>query len=233
MIKRLCRMMGGTRIDKEEALTGLPLEGVLVGAIYAGMQSAYINSYRTGINVSELRLMLDTAWGISDTESAVEALERLLTNVDDPLMELIFRAYAKPEEAEALFDREFAGLEREQFNELINIYRTLERVGEECLEEGLAKSREEIARVRNIGWQVGRCSYVARCACDVGYIDEAQRNDFVERSRRVFHERLGSWRLLAVSYCMGRGLWNGESQAGAISIAQGLLEGEHGLMKDD
>ena len=66
------------RQNNNDPLTGESLKQVLVSAMYAEQQSAYLNSYETGLNPAAADTILQNYWGIYSSAEASETLNYLL-----------------------------------------------------------------------------------------------------------------------------------------------------------
>ena len=81
------------RMNKENAVNGTPLDHLLTSSMYAEQQTAYLNSYETGLNKSDIKKIVEDAWHIFDKAKAIETLESLLYKNDDENMNVVFMAF--------------------------------------------------------------------------------------------------------------------------------------------
>lgn len=62
LLLKLFRLFSGLRVNKKQSLQGKKLDNVLVSSMYSAQQSAYLNSYSTGLTSIELNNILQNYW---------------------------------------------------------------------------------------------------------------------------------------------------------------------------
>lgn len=77
------------RLNNHNAVRGYLLDHLLVGSMYAEQQSAYLNSYETGLNRSDIVTLAEEYWGIYNREQAIEVLQNLHDRNQDENMAIV------------------------------------------------------------------------------------------------------------------------------------------------
>lgn len=77
------------RLNNQNAVRGYLLDHLLVGSMYAEQQSAYLNSYETGLNRSDIVTLAEEYWGIYNREQAIEVLQNLHDRNQDENMAIV------------------------------------------------------------------------------------------------------------------------------------------------
>ena len=57
------------RLNNQNAVRGYLLDHLLVGSMYAEQQSAYLNSYETGLKRSDIVTLAEEYWGIYNSKA--------------------------------------------------------------------------------------------------------------------------------------------------------------------
>ena len=60
------------RLNDKNVVVGQQLDYLLISSMYAEQQSAYLNSYETGLSKSILKTILEDYWSIFDKDGAIE-----------------------------------------------------------------------------------------------------------------------------------------------------------------
>ena len=81
------------RLNEKNAVKGYLLDHLLVSSMYAEQQSAYLNSYETGLNKSDIIKLVETYWEISNQNQAIEILQSLHNRNQDKNMDVVYKAF--------------------------------------------------------------------------------------------------------------------------------------------
>lgn len=81
------------KLNDKNGLRGYLLDHLLVGSMYAEQQSAYLNSYETGLNRSDVVTLVQDYWGIYNRDQAIEILQNLHDRNQDENMDIVYRAF--------------------------------------------------------------------------------------------------------------------------------------------
>lgn len=92
-LKKIFKALSGPQINKENPLHGQQLKEVLISSMYASQQSAYLNSYETGLDRSLRWEILRNWWSITDRQSAIETLSYLLHSGYLDLFQTVLKAF--------------------------------------------------------------------------------------------------------------------------------------------
>ncbi|WP_217166192.1 hypothetical protein [Solitalea canadensis] len=77
------------RLNDKNAVIGQPLDYLLIGSMYAEQQSAFLNSYETGLNRSDIRKLAEEYWGIYNQNDAIEILQDLQERNQDVNIDIV------------------------------------------------------------------------------------------------------------------------------------------------
>jgi hypothetical protein len=221
-LKKIYRVLSGLRLNTDQALSGKPLDHVLVSAMYASQQSAYLNSYVTGLSKNEIKQLLQVYWDIYSRENAQDVLDSLIERNNDPYISVVYAAYEnKADYVEILR----SGLPDDEnvFQQYIQVYRNLSNVIPEVTAQGLFESYAVLKRTRDTGWNYGRATFIARCCFEMNYLSENELKQYLEASYTGLKSCCKTWREYTSSYVYGRALWGGAHKDGMLVIAADLL----------
>lgn len=227
-IMKLLRGLKTIRLDDSSPLRGDELNMVLLSSPYAAQQSAFLNSYRTGISKTEINYMLKEYWGVSDRESAMALVNYLFASMNDDNMKVVFTAFVEDNPQYLRDNLDFSdkdgNVDEESRDRYISYFRHLPEIVHEVVSSGLfIKDKSEIETCNQMAWSVGRLAYLLRCFHDMGYISMQEMKDCLVPLWEMFNDTFTSWRQYAASYIIGRGLWSGSSQQGMISVVEDLF----------
>src|SRR4051812_11023664 len=123
-LKKIISAFSGLRLNDHQALYGLQLDHVLVGSMYASQQSAWLNSYVTGLSQSVIKKLLQDYWGIYSSEDAKETLSSLIEKNNDPYISVLYEAYENKENYVEILKSGLPG-DDNIFQQYLQIYRKL------------------------------------------------------------------------------------------------------------
>jgi hypothetical protein len=212
---------GGFRTKDD--LTTLESKKILVGAIYASQQGAYLNTLKADIG-AKLHTILKDWWGIYGRDEAIETLDYLRDKAYAyyfPTVWKAFRAGSDEERksiiTENMTSQEDAEKAYEQTHNLLESVNRLKNLK-------IIQHADDIEKYGVVGWDVGRLVFIARICFDAKYISEEEAWTYIDvayaQAQRAFH----SWEELAKSYQIGRFIWRGkDADDGMDSIANNLV----------
>src|SRR5699024_327679 len=87
--------IGDIRVNKEQKVEGKELDYILIGALESSLNFAYLNSYTTGLNDIELKVIVEDKWQIKSREEALETLSNLIKQNQDQNLNLVYKATEK------------------------------------------------------------------------------------------------------------------------------------------
>ena len=90
---KILNVFQGIKLNNENPVRGYLLDHLLVGSMYAEQQSAYLNSYETGLNRSDIVKLTEDYWGIYNKDQAIEILQNLHDRNQDENMNVVYRAF--------------------------------------------------------------------------------------------------------------------------------------------
>lgn len=221
-LKKIFRAFSGLRLNNDQPLSGLQLDHVLVGAMYAAQQTAYLNSYETGLSKGEVQNLLQNYWDIHTIQNAQEVLSSLIERNNDPYISVVYEAYENKSDYVEILK---SGLPDDEITlqEYVQVYRKLSNVIPEVTAQGLFENYAVLKRTKDAGWNYGRGSFIARCCFEAGYLTKNELQQYLEESYKGLKKHCKSWSEYTSSYVYGRALWGGSHNEGMISIATDLL----------
>lgn len=110
------------RLNDKNEVTGKQLDYLLVGSMYAEQQSAYLNSYETGLNKTTLKKILEDYWQIYDRNEAISTLSDLQDRNQDKYIDVLYTAFENSENYVAVLKSNLPA-EEERFKYYLEIYR--------------------------------------------------------------------------------------------------------------
>jgi hypothetical protein len=218
------------RLNEKNAVKGHLLEHLLVGSMYAEQQSAYLNSYETGLNKSDITKLVESYWDIYNQNQAFEILESLHLRNQDENIEVVYRAFENAENYVNILKSNLPD-EEDVFDYYLNIYRRLKNVVPELIELGVIKDFSQLKMVKDSGWNCGRAVFLARCCYELGYLSENELKDYLAKSHTELKKYCNTWKEYTTSYIFGRALWGGANNDGMIKIANDLLNQDNSPLK--
>jgi hypothetical protein len=81
------------RLNDKNVVVGQQLDYLLVSSMYAEQQSAYLNSYETGLSKATIKKLLEEYWSVFDKETAIEILLDLQNRNEDKYINFVYDAF--------------------------------------------------------------------------------------------------------------------------------------------
>lgn len=219
------------RLNDKNAVDGYLLDHLLVGSMYAEQQSAYLNSYETGLNKSNIKKLVETYWEISDQNQAIEVLQSLHDRNQDENLGIVFKAF---ENSENYVDILRSNLSNEDgvFDYYLNLFRKLRNIVPELIEQKIITDYPQIKKTKDSGWNYGRAVFLARCCYELAYISEKELIAYLAKSHTELKKYCSTWKEYTTSYIFGRAVWGGGSNNGMVQIANDLLNNNQSPLKN-
>ncbi|SFE61169.1 Protein of unknown function [Chitinophaga sp. CF118] len=229
-LKKIFRAFSDFRLNNTQPLYGQQLDHILVGSMYASQQSAYLNSFVTGLSKNEIKKLLQDYWDIYSSEDAKEILSSLIERNNDTYISVVYEAYGNKENYVEILK---SGLPDDEsiFQQYLQIYRKLGNVIPEVTAQGLFENYSALEKIKDAGWNYGRASFIARCCFEMDYLSENELKQYLEASYDGLKKFCKTWREYTSSYVYGRALWGGSHNGGMISIAEDLLNNKDSPLK--
>ncbi|MEG0927426.1 DUF1266 domain-containing protein [Chryseobacterium sp.] len=171
------------RLNDKNAVSGCLLDHLLIGSMYAEQQSAYLNSYETGLNKSDITKLVETYWGISGQNQAIEMLQSLHSKNQDENLDVVYRAF---ENSDTYFDILKSNISNEDgvFDYYLGLFRKLKNVVPELIEQNVITDFAQLKKAKDSGWNYGRSVFLARCCYELGYISEKELIEYLAKSHK-------------------------------------------------
>ncbi|MNV12326.1 hypothetical protein D3C71_1029240 [compost metagenome] len=219
------------RLNEKNAVNGYLLDHLLVGSMYAEQQSAYLNSYETGLNKSDVTKLVEEYWGIYNQEQAIEILQSLHDRNQDENVAVVYNALDdKANYVEILK----ANLSKEEgvFETSLDLFRRLNNVVPELIEQKIITNFSQIKKTKDSAWNYGRGVFLARCCFELGYLSENGLKEYLAKSHTDLKKYCSTWQEYTTSYIFGRAIWGGAHNSGMVEIANDLLNNENSPLKN-
>lgn len=219
------------RLNDKNIVKGYLLDHLLVGSMYAEQQSAYLNSYETGLDKSHITKLVETYWEISDQNQAIEMLQSLHYRNQDENLDVVYKAFENPENYVDILRSNLPN-EDGVFEYYLNVFRKLRHVVPELVEEKIITDFGQLKKAKDSGWNYGRSVFLARCCYELGYISEKELIEYLAKSHEELKRYCSTWKEYTTSYIFGRALWGGGFNNGMVQIANDLLNNDQSPLKN-
>lgn len=133
-LSKILNSFKSIRLNKTNAVKGDLLDHLLIGSMYAEQQSAYLNSYETGLSKQDVRHLVETYWEIYNQTQAIEVLQSLHTRNQDENIEVVFRAFEEKENYVYILKSNLSNKE-DEFEYYLGLFRKLNTVVPELIEQ--------------------------------------------------------------------------------------------------
>lgn len=231
LLSKFLNSFKSIRLNDKNRVNGYLLDHLLVGSMYAEQQSAYLNSYETGVNKSDITELVETYWGISDQDQAIEILQSLHTRNQDEDIDVVYKAFENSENYVGILRSNLPN-EEDVFEYYLDLFRTLKNVVPELIEQKVITDFTQLKKIKDSGWNYGRSVFLARCCHELGYISEKELIEYLAKSHRELKKYCSTWKEYTTSYIFGRAIWGGGSNNGMVQIANDLLNNRQSPLKN-
>lgn len=219
------------RLNDKNVVVGQQLDYLLVSSMYAEQQSAYLNSYETGLSKATIKKLLEEYWSVFDKETAIEILLDLQNRNEDKYINFVYDAFENKSNYVTILKSNLPA-EEEIFRGYLDIYRNLNNVVPELIEENVIEDFAQIKRIKDAAWNYGRGAFLSRCCYEAGYLSESEMKEYLRKSFTDLKKYCSTWQEYTISYIFGRALWGGPNNSGMIQIADDLLHNEKSPLKN-
>jgi hypothetical protein len=219
------------RLNDKNSVVGQQLDYLLVSSMYAEQQSAYLNSYETGLSKATIKKLLEEYWSIFDKETAIEILLDLQNRNEDQYINFVYDAFENKDNYVTILKSNLPA-EEEIFSKYLDVYRNLNNVVPELIEQNVIKDFSQIKKIKDSAWNYGRGAFLSRCCYEAGYLSELEMKEYLRKSFTDLKKYCSRWQEYTISYIFGRALWGGPNNSGMIQIADDLLHNAKSPLKD-
>lgn len=228
---KILKAFKSIRLNEKNALNGYLLDHLLIGSMYAEQQSAYLNSYETGLNKSDILKLVETYWEISDQDQAIEILQSLHNRNEDENMDIVYKAFEDKENYVAILKSNLPD-EEGVFEYYLDLFRKLNNTIPELIEQKIITTFSQIKKTKDSGWNYGRSVFLARCCYELGYLSENELKEYLAKSYTDLKKYCSTWQEYTTSYIVGRALWGSANNSGMVQIANDLLNNDNSPLKN-
>lgn len=231
LLSKLFNTFKRIRLNNRNAVVGQSLDYLLLSSLYAEQQSAYLNSYETGLPKSTLIEILEEYSAIYNKEQALTVLQDLKKRNTDANLEIVFSAFDNKDNAVEILKRNLPNDEYE-FKLYIAMYRSLNTIVDELIAENIITHYSQISSVKDSAFDYGKGAFLARCCFELGYLSENEMKLYLEESYYELKTVCSTWSQYVASYVLGRAIWGGSHNSGMIQIGLDLLHHKKSPLKD-
>lgn len=231
LFSKLLNTFKSIRLNDKNPVIGQELDYLLVGSMYAEQQSAYLNSYETGLNKSDITKLIETYWGIYNQKDALEVLQDLHYKNQDDYIEIVYKAV---EDKQNYVEILKSGLSNDKatFDYYLDLYRKMNNILPELIEQNLITDFSQLKKAKDSAWNYGRGVFLSRCCFELGYLSEKELKEYIAKSYTELKKHCSTWQEYTNSYIFGRAIWGGANNNGMIQIAADLLNNEKSPLKN-
>jgi hypothetical protein len=219
------------RLNEKNAVNGYLLDHLLVGSMYAEQQSAYLNSYETGLNKSDLTSLVEDYWEITNQDQAIAVLQSLHDRNQDENRDVVYKALDDKENYADILKSNLTG-EEGVFESCLDLFRKLRNLIPELIEQEIITDFSQLKKTKDSAWNYGRGVFLARCCFELGYLSESELKEYLAKSYTGLKKYCNTWEEYTKSYIFGRAIWGGGNNAGMAVIANDLLTKENSPLKN-
>lgn len=224
-------IFGTFRMKKNAKTTPEQYRQLLVGAIYAKQQGAYMNILKTGMSPNKAMTLANQWWGINNHTEAMNTLDYLLEDGFNTLFPHVYNAFLLEDDEERKNylisviapDKQVSAKEEEEIkNKLNKAYSQVCNLVEsydKLVEHKIIANKEDLMKYGSIGWDAGRLSFLARVCYNLHYLSEAEAWRFVEKAYLQSKNAFTNWEDFGKSYVIGRTLWGGFDSTNSVIIS--------------
>ena len=214
-------LFNNVRLNNTNPLTGEALQQVLVSAMYAEQQSAFLNSYETGIPAGDARKILQEYWGIYSPADAEDTLSYLLRKGHSFYFEPVYTALTTEKNNYADYLK--SAVPPDELDKTVNLFRGLRSNVDTLINDKVINRIEDLEKYKAYGWDYGRLAFMTRLCYEHQLIPQHVMKQFLreglEGTKRVYN----NWEEFSKGYIIGRAMWGGQENSGMTSIAHSLL----------
>lgn len=222
-VKKLNHIFRGfVRLNKQEGLAGEDMNPLLVSALPAAQEMAFLNSYTTGLSQEKLQKHVEYFWGVRDREALIEILKNLLSRNRNENMEAVYGAYDQLDFADYLKFRLKEDI-MENVKKYIDYLDKLKEVVPGLIEQGVFEDYQQAVRTQDSGWNLARGAFLARCGYDLGYLQKEEVVRLTQEFYEALKEHCTTWKEYTASYILGRSLEDRPHNEVVISLSEKLL----------
>lgn len=219
------------RLNEKNAVNGYLLDHLLIGSMYAEQQSAYLNSYETGLNKSDVLKLVESYWDVFNRNQAIETLQSLHNRNQDENLYFVYKAFEDKENYVEILKSNLPN-EDGVFDYYIDIFRKLNNVVPELIDQKIITTFSQIKKTKDSGWNYGRGVFLARCCYELGYLSENELKEYLAKSHADLKKYCSTWQEYTTSYIFGRAIWGGPHNSGMVEIANDLLNNDNSPLKN-
>lgn len=231
-VKVIRHVTAGIRVKEDSGLSADEVRKISVGALYAYQQGGYVDVMDPDVDESRLSTILSEWWDINDRDSAIETVNYLGNATTQNLLPLVYSAFNASSKDEAMRiitdtvtnDPEIKNhpegmeLAKGVIGKAENQLDNLKSEYDSLVNDGIISSASDIERLGVIAWDAGRLNFVARAAMQKGYITQEECQHCVDHAYEMsLSAGFNSWKDFANSYMLGRVMWNGDNNMGALA----------------
>lgn len=221
--KRLFASFRGIpRRNEKTPETGQELRWIMVSGLPAFQNSAYLDSFTTGLQREELEKQVHYYWNVYDRQAALEIITRLLKRNRNENLRVLYEGYEVLDYAD-YFKFRLKEDEMEVVKKYIAYFDKLLEEVPELLKKEVFPDYAAVKRCQDSGWNLGRAAFLARCCYDIGYIDLEELKRLLKQLYQELQKHCKTWSEYTGSYVLGRALEDRPNEEVILKLADKLL----------
>ncbi len=214
-------LFNNVRLNNTNPLMSDALKQVLVSAMYAEQQSAYLNSYETGIAEGDAKTILQDYWGIYTKADAEDTLSYLLRKGHSYYFDAIYTALTTEKNNYAAYLQ--SAFPADELEKGVSLFRGLRTNVDTLINDKVINRIEDLQTYKVYGGDYGRLTFMTRLCYEHHLIPEHVMKQFLREGLEGTKRAYNNWEDFSKGYIIGRAMWGGQDNSGMTGIANSLL----------
>lgn len=200
-LKKIWHLFTKLQLNQDSKLQGDALKHVLVSSMYAEEQSAYLNSYETGLSAHSRQHLLYSIWNINNQQEALTTLNQCLTEGYRSVFSEIYVLYQNqhPCPERVLLDK----VGNKNWPQFSALFQNLSGKKQALLSLKIIGSEEEIAHYGIAAWDIGRASFLARLCYENHWLSLTELQEYLKKCYLELGKTIRNWEAYTKSYLIG------------------------------
>ena len=220
-LQKIVHLFTKLQLNTKSALQGDALKHVLVSSMYAEEQSAYLNSYETGLNETSRMRLLHNWWNVNNSQSARQMLDAFLyeglRSVFPEIYALHKTQHPCPERV--LLDK----VGNKKLGNVVQLFQNLKVGKQDLLALKVIHHEDDIDNYGIAAWDIAQAAFMARLCYENHWISLGELRDYLGKFYDELRKSIRSWEAYTKSYIIGSVLWGHKNNRDFPIFAHDLL----------
>lgn len=223
-IAKIKHLFTKLQLNRNSNLSGDALKHVLISSMYAEEQSAYLNSYETGLNEKMRNELLKEQWNILNEETAKQTLSAFLDVKYRNLFSEIYFLYQSqhPCPERVLLDQ----VGTKKLSQLSPLFQNLPSKKQDLIALKIIQKEDEINQYGIVAWDMGRAAFIARLCYENQWMSLTELKDYLRKCYTEMRKTIRNWEAYTKSYIIGSILWGCQNKTDFSIFAKDLLSNQ-------